>query len=118
MSGSILPGAPRRAPLPNRLFGFERRWAEALFEAVLGIETRVGAGRALPAFERIDRTVFWRALEEAPAPSFRFGLRGFVYALTLWPILDRRWRKPFFRLSHADRLAAIEAFDGSSRYLI
>ncbi len=108
----------QRPPVWNRLFGFERRWAEALFDAVLGIEPHEGASVTLPAFESIDRTVFWRSLERAPAPSFRIGLRGFVYALTLLPLFDARWRKPFFRLSRAERLAAIERFDRDPRYAI
>lgn len=118
MMGAERVDAVHRAPVWNRLFAFERRWAEALFDAVLGIEPRDASSVRLPAFESIDRAVFWAALERAPAPSFRFGLRGFVYVFSLATLVDSRWRKPFFRLARAERLAAIEAFDRDPRYAI
>ncbi len=118
MMGAERVDAVRRAPVWNRLFGFERRWAEALFDAVLGIEPHDAASITLPAFESIDRAVFWAALERAPAPSFRFGLRGFVYVFSLATLVDSRWRRPFFQLARAERLAAIEAFDRDPRYAI
>lgn len=102
--------------LHHRLFGFERRWAEALFEAILGLDERGAASHGLTPFGAIDRGAFWRALETAPAPSFRLGLRGFVYTLTLAPLLDRRFRRPFVRLDAGARARAVEAFDRDPRY--
>lgn len=102
--------------LHRRLFGFERRWAEALFEALLGQGESSAARHGLPPFGAIDRAAFWSALESAPAPSFRFGLRGFVYALNLATLFDRRFGRPFVRLAGEDRLRAIEALDRDPRY--
>jgi hypothetical protein len=88
------------------LAGFERRWAEALFAAILAPETA-----ALPPFERIDRAEFWRCLDEAPGPLFGIGLRAMVHALTFLPLADRRHRKPFFALAPEDRRALVAELD-------
>lgn len=92
----------------------ERRWAEALFDAILGVDGR----GALPAFEHVDRTVFWSALHRAPAPSFRWGLRAFVWALTLLPVASARWRRPFFALPREARLAAVASWERSRSYTV
>jgi hypothetical protein len=80
---------------------FERRWAEAIFAAVLP------GGAGLPAFAAIDRDTFWRCLEQAPAPSFGVGLRAMVHALTFLPVADARLRRPFFQLSEDERRAFV-----------
>ncbi len=95
----------------ERLLPFERRWAETIFDALLAIEGEHG----LPGFPTVDATAFWRALGEAPSPSFRLGLRAFVWALTFLPLFDARARRPFFALPRATRLALVaEGIHGRS----
>lgn len=80
-------------PLLSR---FERTWADALFDAVLG--TPVG-----------DRERFWALLaERGPAP-LGVGLRLAVHTLTFLPVTMRGYGRPFFALDSQARLDCIEA---------
>ncbi|MCZ7678153.1 MAG: hypothetical protein M5U28_05015 [Sandaracinaceae bacterium] len=54
----------------------ERRWAEALFEAILGPVEQHG----LPAFASVDKASFYEAIDRAPGPAFAPGLRAMVHA--------------------------------------
>jgi hypothetical protein len=105
-------GGETRATLALR--PWERAWAEALFASVLGPTEDEG----LPSFESVDRTVFWRALESAPAPTFGPGLRAMVHGLTFLPVLDVRYGKPFFALDRAARARFIEGLHDDPRYLV
>jgi hypothetical protein len=105
--------APRRASR-LRLRGFERAWADALFEALLPGHEAAG----LPPFCAVDRARFWQCLEHAPGPSFGAGLRAMVYALTLLPVADPRLRRPFFRLDRAEREAAITRYACDDRFAV
>ena len=102
-----------------RLAAFEKRWAEALFAAILAPET---AG--LPAFESIDRQAFWRCIEEAPGPLFGIGLRGMVHLLTFLPLVEpggpgaSRPRRPFFALPPEARRELVAALEHDPRFAV
>lgn len=87
---------------PSPLLAFERRWAELLFEAIVGTE--------LPALSstRADRAGFWRCVGETTPPYFLPGLRAAVHALTFLPLTLAGFRRPFFALSAQQRLACVE----------
>lgn len=97
----------------TRFTAAERVRAEAIFEAILPAES---AG--LPSFESIDRTEFWRCIEDAPGPSFGPGLRAMIHAFTLLPLADRRFRKPFHRLDRDQRETLVAELSGDERYAI
>lgn len=84
------------------LLGFERRWAEVLFEAVLG--NPLG-----------DTGAFWHRLAESTPPYFGPGLRATVHALTFLPLTMAGFRKPLFALSPEARLACVERLDADPR---
>lgn len=65
------------------LLAFERRWAEALFTAILDAP-----------LSRAD--VLWSRFDTAAAPLTRFGLRFMVWALVFSPLL--RFERPFFAM--------------------
>lgn len=92
------------------LLAFERRWAELLFDAVLG----TGEPGGLPALGTIDTRDFWRRLETSTPPYFGPGLRATVHALTFWPLTMRGFRKPLFALSRDARLACVEQLEASA----
>ncbi|MFO0750447.1 MAG: hypothetical protein U1F43_32970 [Myxococcota bacterium] len=104
-----------------RLAAFEKRWAEALFAAILAPET---AG--LPAFASIDRTAFWRCIEDAPGPLFGVGLRGMVHLLTFLPLAEppraadggRGARRPFFALPSEAQRAYVAALEHDPRFVV
>lgn len=97
----------------TRLRGFERRWAEAMFAAILAPET-VG----LPAFASIDRHEFWRCVESAPGPLFGVGLRAMVHALNLWPLADARHRRPFVALTPAAQATLVAELAHHGSYAV
>ena len=106
------PLRPARRAIMH-LAGFERRWAEALFEAIVP-----GGQGGLPGFADVDRAGYWRAFEEAAPPAIGAGLRAMVYTLTFLPVADRRFRRPFFALPAAQRAAFIESAARDSRYTV
>lgn len=81
-----------------RLSAFERRWASALFGAIIG----AGGGDGLPPFASVDEGLFYRRFESAAAPLVRAGLRPMLYALVLAPV-TMGYKKPFFALSTEDQ---------------
>jgi choline dehydrogenase-like flavoprotein len=91
----------------------ERRWAEALFSAVLGPVEEHG----LPAFEAVDKAAFYQAIETAPGPQFLPGLRGMLYAANFAPLLDPRFGKPFSSLDRAAQLRFVEAMSGQTGFV-
>ncbi len=91
----------------------ERRWAEALFSAVLGPVEEHG----LPAFEAVDKAAFYRAIETATGPQFLPGLRGMLYAANFAPLLDPRFGKPFSSLDRAAQLRFVEAMAGQTGFV-
>ncbi|NUQ79077.1 MAG: hypothetical protein HUU21_36605 [Polyangiaceae bacterium] len=93
------------------LFGFERRWAELLFDAVLG----VGGAEGRPSLLDVDKGDFWRHLGEAAPPYFEPGLRATVHALTFLPVTMDGFRKPLFALSPDARRACMEKLDADPR---
>ncbi len=101
-----VPAAPVRRS-PTRLWPFERAWAEALFSAVLPMD---------PPFSAIDRTHFWRCLEEAPADTFGVGLRGMVHALTFMPLT--RGQGPFFTLDEEEQERFLDSIAKDERYVV
>ncbi|MDP1828072.1 MAG: hypothetical protein Q8L48_32655 [Archangium sp.] len=102
-----VPGAARSAPL----FAFERRWAELLFDAVLG----TGEPGGLPSLRSLDNGDFWHHLAKSTPPYFGPGLRATVHALTFLPVTMAGFRKPLFALSREARLACVEQLEASSR---
>lgn len=87
------------------LLGFERRWAEVLFAAVLGTK--------LP-----DTRDFWRQLQTRTAPYFAPGLRAMVHLLTFLPFTMREFRRPLFALSEEQRLDCIARLYADPRPLV
>ncbi len=96
------------------LFGFERRWAEVLFDAVLG----TGGDEGLPSLLAIDRRQFWRQLGQATPPYVTLGLRAAVHALTFLPLTMPGFRRPLFSLTRPARLACIERLGADERVLV
>ncbi len=116
---AVLAPGKKQAALPTSaarglLFDFERRWAELLFDAVLG----TGGKNGLPPLEAIDRTGFWRCLGEATPPYFGPGLRATVHALTFLPMTLAGFRRPLFALSREARLACLEHLAHDERFLV
>ncbi len=74
----------------------ERRWADALFDALLG--------RPIA-----DRSRFWTTVAAAAPPLPRLGLRAAVHLLTFLPLSQRRFRRPFFALASDEQLDCVEA---------
>lgn len=105
-------GELTRAPRPA-LFGFERRWAELLFDALLGAD-----GVKVPRMEDLDRTSFWRALGEATPPYFGPGLRASVHALTFLPLTLAGFRRPLFALPEDARRACLERLHEDPRFAV
>lgn len=93
---------PRRA---SPLLGFERRWAEVLFEAVLGTP--------LP-----DTRDFWHQLQTKTPPYFGPGLRAAVHLLTFLPVTMREFRRPLFALSEGQREDCIARLQADERALV
>ncbi|MBM4783349.1 MAG: hypothetical protein GQE15_37200, partial [Archangiaceae bacterium] len=86
---SFVPPLFQARPL---LRAFERRWADALFDALLG--TAVA-----------DRARFWELLSAHGPAMLEPGLRAAVHALTFLPVTLPGFRKPFFALDADTRLA-------------
>ena len=91
------------------LLGFERRWAELLFDAVLG------TGDRLPSFSSLDTSTFWRHLAQTTPPYFGPGLRATVHALTFLPVTMPGFRKPLFALTREARLDCLARMDADAR---
>lgn len=99
------PFAPRPFALRPLLSGFERAWADALFDAVLGTPVA-------------DRERFWMLLaERGPAP-LGAGLRLAVHTLTFLPVTMRGYGRPFFALDAEMRLDCIEAMSTHPRLMV
>ncbi len=95
-----------------RLTLAERRFAEQVFGALLP-----GDARGRRAFAEIDTAGFWRCLHEDGAPSLIPGLRLMLVAVWVGPLLDRRFRRPFPRLSTEDQYRWLAGLDADARYL-
>lgn len=106
---AAVPDALVPAGASAPLSGFERRLAEALMDAVLG----VGAPGGPPPPRAEDRGAFWRLLATYAPPYLRPGLRGTVWALSAWPLLLPGLRRPFLALSPEARLDAVAAMEES-----
>lgn len=86
--------------------GFERRWAEVLFGALMP-----GSEAGLPGFGSLSLEVFWERFGRVAPPLLRVGLRAAVWLLTWSPVLWCRTWRHFPRLSavqQADFLAGME----------
>ena len=91
------------------LLGFERRWAEVLFDALLG------TGEGLPSLGELDTGDFWRHLAKSTPPYFGPGLRATVHALTFLPLTMAGFRRPLFALSREARLACVQRLEADQR---
>lgn len=87
------------------LSGFERTWADALFDAVLGTPVA-------------DRERFWTLLSERGPSTLGAGLRLAVHTLTFLPLTMRGYGRPFFALDTEARLDCIEAMATHPRLLV
>ena len=102
---------------PLRLTRTERGWAEELFAAIMPMAASGGAEEGLPAFESVDREVFWRCFDESTAPLVRAGLRPMVHTLTFLPVVSG-FRKPFFSLSADERERFLQHAAKSRAYFV
>lgn len=93
-----------------RLTARERRWAEQVMAALLPAET---AG--LPALADLDRSTFWRCVEERGAPTLVPGLRAMLLAVQLLPV--RRFGRRFSALTADERERFLAALDADPRWL-
>ncbi|MFO0714798.1 MAG: FAD-dependent oxidoreductase [Sandaracinus sp.] len=89
----------------------EQRWAEALFDAILGPLEAHG----LPSFASVDKASFYRAIDTAPGPQFSPGLRGMILAADLATLPTHG--RPLHRLDRTARIAAIDALSRQESYL-
>lgn len=96
---SFVPPLFQPAPL---FHDFERRWADALFDALLG--TAVA-----------DRTRFWALLSAHGPAMLKPGLRAAVHTLTFLPVTLPAFRRPFFALDPDARVACIDALATHAR---
>lgn len=87
------------------LQAFERRWADALFDAVLGTPVD-------------DRERFWALLAAHGPAALAPGLRLAVHTLTFLPLTLRGFRRPFFALDAPAQLACIEVMASHPRLLV
>jgi len=92
---------PPEAEGPRRsraiaLTAVEKRWAERIFEALVGVE--LGG----------DTRAFWRALDDAPPAYVGPGLRAMVHAITFLPLATPGLRRPLFALAPEARVAFVE----------
>jgi len=95
---------PPFSPTPL-LWPFERTWANALFDAVLGTPVS-------------DRERFWTLLAEQGPSTLGPGLRLAVHALTFLPLTMPEFRRPFFALTPGDRLDCLEGLASHPRLLV
>jgi hypothetical protein len=105
-----LAAAPDRAPL----LPFERRLAEQLFDAILGVDGSEG----LPSFASFHHQAFWQTMAGRTPPYFSPGLRAAVHLLSLLPLGMPGLHRTFPRLSRAQRLACVARLESSPRYLV
>lgn len=91
--------------------GFERRWCDALFGAMIP----ASAGR--PGVCDLDLAAFWAQYEESAPPLAKLGLRAAVWLLTLLPIVFGHLR-PFTSLDPAQRDAFLVEASVSPFYLV
>lgn len=96
---SFVPPLFQPAPL---LHDFERRWADTLFDALLGTTIT-------------DRERFWELLAAHGPSMLKPGLRAAVHALTFLPVTLPEFRRPFFALDADDRARCIEAMATHAR---
>ena len=96
------------------LTGVERRWAELIFDAVLG----AGGDAPLPSLRDVDVRGFWHRLAEATPPYFGPGLRATVHALTFLPLTMPGFRRPLFALSREARLACVARMGADPRIVV
>ncbi|MGM0577953.1 MAG: hypothetical protein ACQEXJ_19660 [Myxococcota bacterium] len=91
------------------LLSFERRWLLAAFETILP----GGVGPMLPA-DVGERTAGFvdELFVRAPTETL-VGVRAALWLVTLGPLLWRLKLRPFHRLRPADRVAFLEALEGS-----
>ncbi len=91
---------------------WEKRRVEDVLAAFLPTHT---AG--LPPFRSVDTAGFWRCLDTAAAPTFTPGLRGMLLLLQVWPVADRRFRRPFWALSADEREQFVTDLDQHPSYV-
>lgn len=92
---------PPFAPAPL-LRAFERRWAEALFGALVGRPVE-------------DRPGFWAALAAHGPAYLAPGLRLAVHGLTFLPVVMRGFGRPFYALDDGARARCVEALAAHPR---
>jgi hypothetical protein len=97
--------------------GFERRWRDALFAAMIP-SSQTCEGAAIPGLIELDLTAFWEILERQAPPLLRLGLRASVWALTFAPLLVVGSPRLFSSLPEARRDLVLRRAAGSRLYLL
>lgn len=100
----------------SALLPFERRVAEQLFDAILGVDDAASSG--LPAFSSLDHGAFWHAIEQRTAPHVGLGLRATVHALNAAPLVMAGLRRPLSALPRAARLECVERLAAHQGYAV
>lgn len=108
--------ARERPSWASALLPFERRIAEQLFDAILGVDD--AANRGLPAFSSLDHAGFWRAIEQRTAPHVGLGLRATVHALNAAPLVMAGMRRPLSALPRAARIQCVEQLAEHPAYAV
>jgi hypothetical protein len=101
---------PRFVEAPLRLTAMERRWAELLFAALLGVGADDREAQA-------GLSAFWEQFEAASPPLVQAGLRPMVLLLTFLPV-GLGWGRPLFALDSAARFRFVEQASASSSFAV
>lgn len=100
-------------PVHGPFFAFERRWAEQLFAALLGTGTQ-----GIPPLAQLDRSGFWKRLEEDPPPYFGPGLRASIHTLTFLPLTLPGFRRPFYALDAEQQRRCVAQLAADRRVMV
>ncbi len=91
---------------------FERRWCQALLEAM------IPSGERQPGIAAVDMAPFWPRFQAAAPPLLRHGLRASVWLLTWLPLIWPGCWRTFGGLNDERRDRFLVAVAGSRFFLL
>lgn len=107
----IVPQTPDRRV--THWMRFERRWRDALLEAIVPAH-----GDTVLGLAEVDTANFWPRFQERAPRLLRFGVRASVWLLTFMPLITIGRFRTFGRLSPADRDRCLAKWNGHRSYLV